>query len=79
MVCCVTGHRPKGFPFEREEYEDLYIKYKEKLLFEIEKMINEGYSHFISGMADGADLDFANVVLELRIYYPNITLEAAMP
>ncbi len=45
----------------------------------IELAITEyGITNFISGMALGADMDFAEIVLKLRKKYP-ITLECAIP
>ena len=49
------------------------------LLQKIQLAISEyGIMHFISGMAIGVDLDFAETVLKLRNKYP-ITLECAIP
>ncbi len=88
MICCVTGHRPIGFPFDYHasdpfkddlracHFAEIYHEILEK---EVEKLINEGYTHFISGMADGADLDFAELIIKNREYYENIILEAALP
>lgn len=79
MICCVTGHRPKGFPFpygsacwENEEYTML-------LEMVIRNLIYNGYSDFISGMAEGVDIDFAQAVLYLREEYEFVSLEAALP
>lgn len=79
MICCVTGHRPKGFPFphgtdcfESEEYLIL-------LEAQITELINSGYTRFISGMAEGADMDFAEIILDLRVDYTFISLEAVLP
>ncbi len=88
MICCVTGHRPKGFPFKYNAADPfiddprecfLFSEYKEMLEKEVESLVNEGYTHFITGMADGADLDFAECVMRNRIYHENIILEADMP
>lgn len=79
--CCCTGHRPKGLPFE---YGKDIKRHKEYLhaLEEKIKLVITGYgvTSFISGMALGADLDFAEIVLYLRDteHYP-ITLECAIP
>ena len=80
MVCCVTGHRPEGFPFSREETNVEYVAYKKRLITEITELIQQGYSSFIFGVADGADTDFANTVIFLRdkVGY-DISLEAALP
>ena len=46
----------------------------------IVRMIEEeGVTHFISGMAQGVDLYAAEIVLELKEQYPQITLECAIP
>ncbi len=79
MICCVTGHRPKEFPFRYEEDSHEYIMYRFKLRKELEKLITSGYTTFISGMANGADLDFAEDVLLYRNEGHNISLEAALP
>lgn len=79
MICCVTGHRSKGFPFPRIDADFLYIEYMDILRLEIERLIREGYRDFISGMAEGADIDFADEVLNFQREEGNITLEAALP
>ncbi|MBQ8496385.1 MAG: DUF1273 family protein [Clostridia bacterium] len=80
MICCVTGHRSQGFPFERDKNHEQYVNYIVTLYREIEKLIDEGYDHFISGMAEGADMDFADAVLFFQRDTKNdITLEAALP
>lgn len=77
--CCCTGHRPKGFPFDyakdslkRERYLQL-LEEKAELAITSYKITN-----FISGMAIGADMDFAEIILKLREKYP-VTLECAIP
>ena len=69
-TCCVTGHR--DIPVEQMD------RIQELLCREILAAIEDGYSHFISGFAAGADLLFAEMVAELKKSYP-ITLEAAIP
>ena len=55
---------------------DAYLKaLEEKIEFAITEY---GITNFISGMALGVDLDFAEIVLKLRNFYP-ITLECAIP
>lgn len=81
MICCVTGHRPKGFPFSREDEKSslAYSEYLMRLYDEIEQLIGERYSDFVTGMAEGADIDFAKAVLHYRTQETGITLEAALP
>lgn len=78
-TCCCTGHRPKGFPFGYGVDLQKHKAYLQKLERETEFAITEyGVTNFISGMAVGADLDFAETVLKLKSKYP-ITLECAVP
>ena len=80
MVCCVTGHRPGGFPFSREEYALKYMVYMERMRHEILSLICEECDTFYTGMAEGADIDFAETVLDLRDREEyDISLIAALP
>ena len=78
-TCCCTGHRPKGFPFkygiDKQRHNAYLLMLEEKIKLAIAEY---GITNFISGMAIGVDLDFAEVVLNLRNKYP-ITLECAIP
>lgn len=70
-VCCVTGHR--DIPAEKLEYV------KEELHKEILQAVEDGYTHFISGFSEGADLLFASIVADLIADNPELRLEAAIP
>ena len=79
-TCCITGHRPNGFPWlygKDSKFQSVY----EKLLYErIESYITENnVTDFISGMALGVDMDFAAAVLKLRKKYSSIHLHCAIP
>ena len=77
--CCCTGHRPKGFPFKYGIDKQKHNSYLSMLEEKIKLAIAEyGITNFISGMAIGVDLDFAEIVLKMRNKYP-ITLECAIP
>lgn len=70
-TCCVTGHRvlPSGkFEYVQRELER-----------EIRLAVSDGYRHFISGFAQGADLLFADIVARLAAENPALVLEAALP
>ena len=68
--CCFTGHR--ALPLSEIEVIQTSLRQQ------VETAIHDGYRHFLCGMANGADLLFAQVVAELKQQYP-ITLEAAIP
>ena len=69
-TCCVTVHREID-PRREEQISRM-------LRDEIEQAVADGFTHFISGFATGADLIFAEAVIALKSKYP-ITLEAALP
>lgn len=70
-VCCFTGHR---------DISSTKLAYVEReLTREICEAMQDGYMHFFSGFAQGTDLLFASIVVELMSKYPQVTLEAAIP
>lgn len=76
---CVTGHRPDRLPWKKQRDNtgrrgDYLAELKSVLLF----CIKQGFRHFITGGALGADTDFGFLVLDLKNKYP-ITLEVAVP
>lgn len=70
-TCCVTGHR--NIPIERITYVE------QELQREILNAIEDSYTRFISGFADGVDLIFASIVAEEKKQHPELFLEAAIP
>lgn len=78
-TCCVTGHRPSGFPWIYGKENQSQATYKKILCEIIDWYISENdVTDFISGMALGADMDFAATVLLLREKYPYIRLHCAI-
>ena len=69
-TCCFTGHRK----LQPSEIETIQSALHQQVL----AAIADGYTHFLCGMANGADLLFASVVAELKKQH-SITLEAAIP
>ena len=77
--CAFTGHRPQNLPFGFREDDERCIALKETLKKQITSLItDENVTHFISGMALGVDMYAAEIVLELKKTYPDITLESAI-
>jgi uncharacterized phage-like protein YoqJ len=79
VTCCFTGPRPQRLPFGFHEEDSRCIKLKQVLREQIINMI-ETYrvAHFISGVALGVDQYAAEIVLELKKNYPQITLECVI-
>ena len=79
-TCAFTGHRPQHLPFGMNENDERCADLKETLKEQIINLIEtEDVTHFITGMALGVDLYAAEIVLDLKARYPNITLESAIP
>ena len=70
-TCCVTGHR--------EIPEDKKACVIKELENEIRTAVADGYTRFISGFAEGADLIFAALVIELKAQGHPLVWEAALP
>lgn len=78
-ICCFTGHRSQKLPWKFNEEDNRYKQTRKEVKTEIEKAIERGYNHFISGMALGFDIMCAGIVLEMKKKYKNIILECAVP
>lgn len=79
ITCCFTGHRPDKLPWGLNETDPGCRRLRIELALQLEKLYNSGKRHFICGMALGCDLLFAEAVLEMRLEYSDVTLEAAIP
>lgn len=79
QTCCFTGHRPDKLPWGLDENDPLCTALKRTLAQELEELYRRGFRHFISGMAMGCDLYFAQAALALREKYPKLTVEGAVP
>lgn len=78
-ACCFTGHRPGKLPWRYREEDPDCVALKRRIADAVETAYQEGYCHFLCGMAQGCDLYFCEVVLDLRSRHPEVTVEAAIP
>ena len=78
-TCCFTGHRPDKLPWGYDERDPRCLALKHSMAREIEGLYRRGFRHFISGMAQGCDLYFAEAALALREQYPDLSVEGAVP
>ena len=70
-TCCVTGHR--DLPQNQINYV------KAALLREIEKSVADGFTCFMSGVAEGVDQYFVEIVMEKQKDNPELELIAVLP
>ena len=78
-TCSFTGHRPEKLPWKHNEEDPRCLALKQRMEDAVEAAYEEGYRHFICGMAQGCDLYFCACVLRLREQHPDVTVEAAIP
>lgn len=78
-ICAFTGHRPKSFPWKYDETAPNCVALKKVLAEQIAALADNGVTGFISGMALGADLWAAQIVLDLRKKNPLLKLCCALP
>ena len=64
--CAFTGHRPKKFPWGYDEADVRCVALKKELVAQIAKLVDVGYTDFLSGMAEGTDTWAALAVLALK-------------
>lgn len=79
QTCCFTGHRIDKLPWGGNEFDPQCTALKQSMTREISSLYQQGFRHFISGMAMGCDLYFAEAVLSLREQHPGLSLEGAVP
>ena len=78
-ACCFTGHRPGKLPWRYDERDPRCGALKVRIADAVEAAYQEGFRHFLCGMAQGCDLYFCECVLRLREAHPDVTVEAAIP
>ena len=78
-VCAFTGHRPQKFPWGYDEADTRCMELKKMLGEQIENLIFDGYTDFLSGMAEGVDTWAALAVLALREKNPALKLHCILP
>lgn len=79
ITCCFTGHRSSKLPWRGNERDPRCLRLKNDIANAVRAVYESGFRHFICGMALGCDTFFAEAVIDLRLDFPDITLEAAIP
>jgi len=74
-----TGHRPTGLLWKYNEKAEGCVHLKEVLTAQIIDLVNAGVTRFLSGMAEGADIYCAEIVLALRKENPALQLHCIVP
>lgn len=77
--CAFTGHRPRKFPWGYDETDTRCIALKKSLTKQIVKLVEDGYTDFFSGMAEGVDTWAALAVLALKKGNPALKLHCVLP
>lgn len=78
-VCAFTGHRPSKLPWRYDEADERCVALKAALAEQIAKLVEAGFTQFLSGMAEATDTWSALSVLSLREKNPAIKLHCILP
>ena len=78
-TCAFTGNRPHRLPWGDDESDSECVSVKAILREKVRELIEQGVVLFVCGMANGADLYFAETVIALKAEYPSVMLEGAVP
>ena len=78
-ACAFTGHRPQKLPWRDNETAPGCVALKEALAAQIAALVADGYTEFLSGMAEGVDMWTAQIVLSLRVKNPSLRLHCILP
>lgn len=81
-TACFSGHRPEKFNFPLTVEYPEYVRLLETTKAAILEAIDDGYEHFMVGMAGGFDLIAASMFYELKeaqLISKNIRLTAVLP
>ncbi len=77
--CSFTGHRPSKLSFGYDEENIKCLNLKKTLRENIVSLILDDFKVFYTGMALGADIWCADIVLELKKIYSDIKLICVIP
>ena len=78
-VVAFTGHRPSKLPWRYNEMDTRCTALKKVLTEQIAAQVETGATQFLSGMAEGCDLWYSQIVLRLREENPTIKLHCILP
>ncbi len=79
MTVAFTGYRLEKMPFPDDENNAQYVMFQNKLTAVVSRLIERGYTDFISGVATGFDTWAAEVVISAKKNNKDIKLECAIP
>lgn len=78
-ACAFTGHRPQKLPWRSDKTAPGCVELKETLAAQIAALVEDGYTEFLTGMAEGVDIWAAQIVLSLRVTNPSLRLHCILP
>ena len=78
-TCALVGQRPGSFSFGSDEDAADCVKLKILMTAQVECLVRQGVTHYLTGLGQGADLWGAEIVLRLQKQYPAVHLTAVLP
>ncbi|MBQ8424576.1 MAG: DUF1273 family protein [Clostridia bacterium] len=78
-ILAVTGYRPSKCPWGYDEEDERCLDMKNRLKDRLIQAFEDGYLVVMTGMALGYDTIVAEMVLQLKKFYPKVKLFGALP
>lgn len=78
-ILAVTGYRPNKCSWGYNEEDSRCYAMKERLKARLIQAFDDGYKVVMTGMALGYDTIVAEMVLQLKKFYPKVKLFGALP
>ncbi len=79
ISCAFTGHRPQKLPWRYDESSEGCMLLKKVLTSQIAKLMENGVTDFLSGMALGVDTICSELILVQREKNPALRLHCILP
>lgn len=79
VSCAFTGHRPEKLPWGARESDPRCDDLKSRIGETVELAYEQGFRHFLCGMARGSDMWFCEAVFRLCAAHPEVSVEAVIP
>jgi len=76
-ACCFIEYKTQISPLKDNSENIMFIKELTEIITNLIKINN--ITHFISGLSLGAEQCAAQIILELKQQFPQVTLECAIP
>ncbi len=79
LSCAFTGHRPQKLPWRYDENSEGCMQLKDVLTSQIVRLVKNGMTDFLSGIALGTDIICSELILSQHEKNPALRLHCILP